>query len=140
MKTSAHDLLLRSLDSKLTPGEQEQLDKAMAQSEALRLEAEQLELLRQTVAGSVPRTFRPFFAERVLSRIRSEGSEMNPLSFFDALFATFRPLALAAVVILVVMLSFNAVRNDGEVMAGVLSSDSVGVELAFDPASDWIGE
>lgn len=141
MKFSAHDLLLRSLDAELTADEQKQLDAALAESEELRREAEQLDLLRQNVTNSTPQSFSPFFAEKVLSQIRTEKSLKNEAeSFFDALFASFRPVALAAAVIIFVLLSFNAFQNNGRVWAGVLTGESVGVELAFDPASDWIGE
>lgn len=140
MKETIHALLLRSFDSKLAAEEQARLDRALKESESLRLDQEQLKVMRSAIRQGASRSFRPFFAERVMRRIESSVQARERLDpFFESLMAVFKPVMIAAGILIVIMLSYNAVRHDGALVAGVAEPD-VSIEDAFDPAYDWIQE
>jgi len=135
------ELLLRSFDANLTPDEQILLDEALAISDTLRLEQEQINIVRDAIGQGASHSFRPFFAERVMQRIQSSVKSYERLDpFFESLMAAFRPVMIAAGVLIAIMLSYNAVRHDGALMAGVLTEPDVSLEEAFDPVYDWIQE
>lgn len=138
MDKKNHELLLKSFDAALTSEEQARLNAALSASETLRLEQERIWRMRDAVGRGAARSFRPFFAERVIQRIQTTARE-NTESFSDSLMALFRPVLIAAAVLIAVMLSYNAVRHDGALMAGVLEQD-VTLEEAFDPVYEWIEE
>ena len=73
-----------------------------------------------------------------MQRIRSvqQGTEVfDP--FFESLKNLFKPVIIAAAVLIVVMLSYNAVRHEGTLLA---SESNVTLEEAFDPVYEWIQE
>jgi anti-sigma factor RsiW len=141
MSKKISNLLLRSLDTTLTPQEQHRLNQALSRSGALRHELEQLKVMRQSIHQSGKRTFRPFFAERVMQRIETS-AQQKPAedTFFFALKKVFRPVAIAAVIFIVVILSYQAVRHDGVVFAGVVDHSDVTLDEAFDLRIEWIQE
>jgi hypothetical protein len=140
METKIHDLLLRSFDTELTKAERRRLDEALQNSAQLRLEKERIRLLREAITDQTPRSFSPFFAERVMSRIRRENASSIEVVYGDVLVSAFRPVAVVAFLLILALLSFNALRNDGAVMAGVLHGSGVGIEEAFSPSYALIEE
>lgn len=139
MKESIHDLLLRSFDSDLSAKEQKQLDEALTQSEVLRLEKEQMTILRQTIGQGGTAKFKPFFAERVMHRIQAEEAPSLSEDFFSSLNSLFRPVAFATILLIVAMVSFNAVKKD-VIISSALDSPDVSLEEVFNPMVDWIKE
>ncbi len=78
-KDTINELLLRSFDEELSPEERAGLDAALADSEALRLEKQQLEKLRNLLGGlqaEVDRTF----AGKVMSKVSISPVEATLLS------------------------------------------------------------
>jgi anti-sigma factor RsiW len=141
MNEKVYNLLLRSLDTALTPQEQHRLDQALSRSETLRLEMERLQAMRQSIRRSGKRTFRPFFAEHVMQRIESFARQKPAEeTFFFALKEVFRPVVIGAVIFIAVMLSYQAVRHDGVAFAGVADQSDVTLDEAFDLRLEWIQE
>jgi hypothetical protein len=140
METRIHDLLLRSFDDDLTSEEQRRLEVMLQSSAELRFEREQIRFLREMVSSETSQSFLPLFTERVMSRIRRDREKSIAFNFGEALSAAFCPVALGACILILLLLSFNAARNGGAVMAGVLDGSSVGVEEAFSPTYAWIEE
>lgn len=138
MSETIHALLLRSFDAELTTDEQSRLDEALADSESLKLEQEQLKIMRDAIGRGASRSFRPFFAERVMNRIQTiqqDALVFDP--FFESLKNLFKPVLITAVVLIAIMMSYNAVRHEGTLLA---SESSVTLEEAFDPVYEWIQE
>ncbi len=115
MKRSDLDLLYRSLDSSLAPGEQSRLDAALQRDQGLRDEYERLTSLRGLVEGQEKTSFRVGFSRRVMDRLASEkaagtASEtadgVSP-DFQNALSLMFRRVAVAASVAAILMLTYN---------------------------------
>ena len=115
MKRSDLDLLYRSLDSSLTPGEQSRLDEALQRDQGLRDEYERLIHLRGIVEEQESPSFQPGFTRRVMERLASE-SEPRATSvsaddatpdFQDALPMMFRRVAVAASIAAILLVTYN---------------------------------
>lgn len=115
MKRSELDLLYRSLDASLTPGEQSRLDAALRRDQGLRDEYERLIRLRGLVEGQESPAFQAGFARRVMERLATE-SEAGPASnyageaspdFENALALMFRRVAVAASIAAMLLLTYN---------------------------------
>ncbi|MCY3774164.1 MAG: hypothetical protein OXG98_19340 [Gemmatimonadetes bacterium] len=115
MKRSELDLLYRSLDSSLTPGEQDRLDEALQHDQGLRDEYERLIRLRGLIEGQESPSFQAGFTRRVMERLATE-SAAGPatdaeyeatVDFQDALSLMFRRVAMAASIAAVLLLTYN---------------------------------
>jgi hypothetical protein len=128
------ELLYRSFDDHLTVEEEEKLTEALAKSKELREERDQLSTLRKVVVTGATDSFKPFFVERVMRGISLEKKgtpEREP--FFKSLFTVFRPIAVAAVILIIVLVSLNLLNEDNLSLASAFALPEVTVEEAFDP-------
>jgi len=101
-------LLYRSFDDDLNQKEKKQLAEALKNSEELRQEKEQILAQRQVVSKSATRSFKPFFAERVMSRIKTLGEKESSVDvFYESFKAVFRHVAIAGAVILLALFIYN---------------------------------
>ena len=118
MKEKWHKLLIRSLDHPLSPEEQEVLDKALAESEALRQERDQLLKMRSSLQ-EYPYQFKPFFAGKVMHRIEQLENVVR-----SSWILAFRQVALPGIALLLLLCMF-AWWKDGsltwEIFTGVSS-------------------
>ena len=115
MKRSELDLLYRSLDASLTPGEQSRLDAALRRDQGLRDEYERLIRLRGLVEGQESPAFQAGFTRRVMERLATESGarpasdaagEASP-DFENALALMFRRVAVAASIAAIMLLTYN---------------------------------
>jgi hypothetical protein len=106
-------LLYRSLDSSLKKGEAARLGRALAGSAELRrLESDLRAMRRALVEGSV-RSFRPGFAGRAIERFRSSAElEDRSASLAGAYAAVFKRVAVAGLIVLAVLVSYNLASGD----------------------------
>ena len=120
MKRSELDLLYRSLDASLTPGEQNRLDAALRRDPGLREEYDRLVRMRSLVENQESPSFRADFSHRVMERLAAEsaaGSVSYPEGaatpeFEDALPLMFRKVAVAASVAAVLLLTYNLATSE----------------------------
>ena len=136
------ELLYRSVDDELSPGEMERLEKALGSSKELRDEKDRLRAIREAVSSGAARSFEPFFAERVMQGVRElKTPEGGQDLFFQSLFSVFRPLAATAAIFVIALLSLNLITNDSLSVASAFAMPDVTVEEAFDPtltlALEW---
>ncbi|MCY4545898.1 MAG: hypothetical protein OXD39_11730 [Gemmatimonadetes bacterium] len=115
MKRSELDLLYRSLDTSLTPGERSRLDAALQRDQGLREEYERLMHLRGLVEGRESPAFQAGFTDRVMERLATE-SAAGPASnstaeathdFQIALSLMFRRMAVAASIAAMLLMTYN---------------------------------
>ena len=104
MKGERYLLLQRALDGELTSEEERRFAIFLEESPALRLEFERARQLRALIRESTEISFAPFFSSRVMSRIRSRGTED---SFAQALAWLFRRVAITAIVLIVALTAYN---------------------------------
>ncbi len=114
-------LLFRSFEGELKEKEKKLLEKALENSKEIRQEKEEIKKLRQAVAKSAVKSFKPFFAERVITRLKAtETREENSLEgFYQSLKPIFKRLALAGSIIMLVLILYNLKIGDA------LSSEEV---------------
>ena len=135
MDKKQRDLLYRSFDDALTPKEDAQLEQALAESKSLRKEKERITALRNAVSSKAARSFEPYFADRVMQRIvQTTKKERGRETYFDALFSVFRPVVVGAIILIIVLLSYNIIRSDRVSLAGAFAEPQVTLEEAYDPS------
>ena len=131
-------LIYRSFDSELSAEEQEQLDKALALSAELRAEQAKISAIRNKVLQSKEPAFRPFFADRVMARIRSANNAAGKELFFESLISVFKPLAIAAAILIIIITSYNMNRAGQVSLEAAMALPEVALEEAFDPTLSFV--
>lgn len=106
-------LLYRSFDDDLNEKEQKQLEKALKNSERLRKEKERISAMRHTISESAVKSFKPFFAERIINRISSivEKEDILEISY-ESLKAAFQRFAIAGAVIMIALITINLIIGE----------------------------
>lgn len=127
-----YQLLLRSLDESLSEQEQAQLDAGLAQSAELRAEKEQLLALRATLEGQADAyQFKPFFAGRVMEKIRLEKNppvQAANVDFINALVLSFQRLAVPSFALICIMLAYTYFTADSLTLQAVMGISDVAPE------------
>jgi hypothetical protein len=109
----ARELLCRSFDADLDEHERTLLEEALAKSEALRDEQRFLSAQRRALSESAAKSFGPFFAERVIGRIREMENRKNAFfSIYETLMRIFPKYAFAGAVILLALILYNLSLGD----------------------------
>jgi anti-sigma factor RsiW len=101
MNPKMRELLVMSFDTELSASRRQQLDAALASSEELRAERDALVAMRASAAATAAAGFGPYFAERVMAQVSAAGEPERSM-LFD-LFTVFKPVALAGLVALAVL-------------------------------------
>ena len=130
-------LLYRSFDTSLTPEEQTILDQAMEQSEELRQEMEKIILIRKKVEASSMNTFKPFFVDRVMQRIERIKNRNYYNLLDESLFRIFKPVMIAAILLILIITSYNITSTKQLSLEGILAVPDVTLEQAFDPSLSY---
>lgn len=118
MKQDTHDRLLRLIQGDLSAEEVAQLRAEVERSPALRAELDELRalhgLLRTTVQASADDALQPFFADRLMRRLRPAPHRLAAPdeAFFEALLAWFRPVALAGLLLLFGLITYNVTLSN----------------------------
>lgn len=107
MKHSIRKLLYRSYDKALSPDEEQNLQQALDRSEEMRNEAEELEQVRELIKSAGDVQFKPLMAERVMSRLTQSTVPTPADEFFESLNRFFKPLGIAATLVLFGLLAYN---------------------------------
>lgn len=107
-------LLYLHFDGELKEKEKTLLEKALESSEEIRREKEEVTQLRQAVAESTPKSFKPFFAERVIrSLVTADNKKENSLEgFYLSLKLIFKRLAIAGSIIMLILILYNLKIGD----------------------------
>ena len=119
MNKKALELLCKSFDSELSREEKRQLEEALADSSELRQEQERIAAMRESISTGAARSFRPFFAERVMNRIASLDEVKNGAQqFFESLQFAFRRVAVVGATAIVLLAAYNFIRTGEISVAG----------------------
>ncbi|MEM6632112.1 MAG: hypothetical protein AAF694_20715 [Bacteroidota bacterium] len=102
-----YELLLNSLDGSLSPEEAERLKSALAKSDSLRAERDELMRLRNTLKDTSYQ-FKPFFPARVMNEIEQLDT---PSSLADYWLWAFRRVALPGLAILIFLILFTWLKD-----------------------------
>lgn len=120
MNKKLEKLLYKELDGTLNSVEQLKLDKALKSDAAFQAERKELLNLREMVASCKEPEFKPFFETRLMQKLNNSASEFGFQELFiETLASQFRKILVPAMVIILVIVSYNLGTAD------VISFDSV---------------
>jgi hypothetical protein len=150
------ELLYRSFDDDLSGAELAELEAALAASEDLRKQREEIASMRKAVSDSGAEGFGYMFAEKVMRRIEAEragvaervgsveraGSaelagrpaaekEAAP-SLFESLLGAFRPVAMAGAVAVLALMAYNVIDSREVSLSAALGLPETTLEEALD--------
>jgi hypothetical protein len=132
------ELLYRSFDDELSQTERKQLDEALLKSKDLREEKSRIAQMRTAISNSGQLSFKPFFAEKVIRRIRK--AQQAQESFFDSLIYVFRPVVIAVTILLLALMSFNLFNSNHKTVATAFGEPEITLEHALDPTVSLVME
>ena len=95
MDNTIKQLLYESFDRNLSNREQDVLDKALADSIELQSERTHIIEMREKLSNSNEQKFEPFFADRVMTKVRESHNQNDSNEFFEGITLLFRPVAIA---------------------------------------------
>lgn len=100
--------LIRYLTEDLPPADRAEVEARLARDDAFRTRLERLRATHRFVQTNATTAFDAGFAGRVMDRVRAERADEAPL--YDALHGLFLRVALACVLLIVALGSYNAVQ------------------------------
>ena len=115
MEQMNEDLFLQSLDGNISEEQKLQLMEAISADRTLKKNADQFLTLRTKLLRKEQESFGPFFAERIINRIKSLRKEIDYQIFFF-----FKKYQLAAIGVVVALLVLNIVLSDNLTVKSVL--------------------
>jgi len=136
MKKEERDLLIKSLDSELSASEEQALQAALNMSEELRNEKESLLEMRDALISNRGKGFSDGFEHRVMAKIHSQQKE----DFTSSLFRAFKPVAIAAILLILITASFNIWNSEQISLDGIMAINDVSPDEAFNPLNDLAEE
>jgi CRISPR/Cas system CMR subunit Cmr6 (Cas7 group RAMP superfamily) len=140
MDKKLRDLLYSSFDSNLFPEEKKFLEQALSQSKELKQEKEMISSLRKDIKRSKITSFQPYFADRVMENIRSSKQIDESEQFFESLFVFFRPIAITAAVLIIIIAGYNITTTGHLSIEGALGIPEVTVADVYDPTLALVTE
>ena len=140
MDKKLKELLYRSFDSDLDQEEQSILENALAGSRELRQEKELIESLRRDIQETKDSSFTPGFAARVMAEINRQKSANESEPLFESLFVVFRPIAIAATVLIIIIAGYNMSSTGEFSVEGALGIPEVTVDDVYDPSLALVTE
>ena len=140
MDKKLKELLYRSFDSELNAEEKRLLEEALAQSEELRQEKEMITSLRGNIKRSKSTSFNPNFVDRVIEKIQTTEKKDDSQQLFDSLYVFFRPIAIAATVLIIVIAGYNISTTGNFSLEGALGVPEVSVDDVYDPVLALVSE
>ena len=103
MKPECEELMMRALGDEMSPAQREAFAALLAGDAGLRAEFERLRRVQELVSRTRADAFEPFFATRVLARIRARRQE----SLADGLVRLFRPLVPLSLLVALALVALN---------------------------------
>jgi hypothetical protein len=131
-------LINKSLDTDLSRKEAIQLNKELLQSEDLLKKYSQIESIREAISISTDAEFRPGFEERLIRKIQFIKKEKYYFTWSDSLVLSFRRIALTAVIVLIVLVSYNLSNGNKYSLESLLGINDTSIEHAYDPLQNLI--
>lgn len=124
--------MMRALAGELSEAEAGAFAQRLKEDAALRAEWRDLERVQGLLQAERTQSFQPFFAARVVQRVRAKQSE----SLIDGLLWLFRPLAPAAALV-ALLIAFNnwsdyaPADGAGSVLEAVFAVDPISLDAAY---------
>jgi hypothetical protein len=125
-------LLYRSFEEQLNQEEYNKLEDGLENSFELREEKEKIIRIRRILQTDKIDTFKPFFADRVMNKLEAAGKDLEEDSLFESLFFLFKPVAIAATALIIVIACYNIVSTGQFSLEGAMGIPEVTVDDAYE--------
>lgn len=129
-------LLYESFDRGLNERERNILNAALAESARLRKEKEDIMQMRNELSSQNGQKFKPFFVDQVMNEIRAWKDQKDSNEYFDYISVLFRPVAIAATILIIALVSLNFIKSDRVSLEGAIAVPEVTITDAYDPIVD----
>lgn len=135
------ELLYKSFDAALTESEAKLLKVGLENSPKLLDEYNRLAEIRSLTAQSAHTVFKPFFEDRVISRIEQLNREENGITgLANSLVFSFKQIGLTALILFVLLFAYNINSGNSRSLKVILGMEDTGIEYyAFDPVQNLLG-
>lgn len=137
MDDKIKQLLYDSFERQLSSNEQDLLDKALADSSELQAAREDIIEMRKRLSDLKEQKFESFFADRVMSKIREIPEQNGSNEFFENIALFFKPVAITATVIIIIVASLNLMQGDQISLESVIAAPDVTISDAYDPIVEY---
>jgi len=131
MDNKLRNLLYRSFDEELKPEEKQRLENALKNSSEIQNEKKRILAVRKTIANSSIKSFKPFFAERIIHQLQEQ--EQAQESLWDVLLFAFRPVAIGAIILLIGLMSYNIIKSEKISITSAFAEPELTLEQVLDP-------
>lgn len=141
MNKKIEKLIYKSLDGALSKNEADILEKELQESVNLRNEYKLIKETRKMVSENAVFSFEPFFEERVLQKMNEpEAKETNGIFEINLIPLTFRKIALAALIVLAILITYNLNSGNNYSIENLLGISHTNIEYAFNPINIYVGQ
>jgi hypothetical protein len=139
-KKELQKLIYKSFDAPLTTEEKELLESELKASAELMEEYQSLFSLRGAVRNSARDTFEPFFEERLLSNLERSMKNEKAYDYISTpLFNSFGKIAAAAIIILIILISYNLNNGNNYSINNLLGKSETNLASVYDPLQNTLG-
>jgi hypothetical protein len=125
-------LLYRSFEEQLTSEENNLLKEGLKNSSELREEERKISKLRNIIKKEKVSAFKPFFADRVMNEIEAFVKDREEDTFFESLFFLFKPIAIAATALIIIIAGYNITSSGQFSLEGAIGIPEVTLDDAYD--------
>lgn len=116
-------LLYKSFEQKLSEKEKKKLDKLLSESESLRNEQNEILEMREGLFHINVSGFKPEFENEIIEKMNS--SKFSRKIYFEQLEYSFKKIAFAVIVIIILALGYNYQRYGSLDLQGILGIEKV---------------
>ncbi|TFG94553.1 MAG: hypothetical protein E4H13_14715 [Calditrichales bacterium] len=134
------DLVYRSFDGKLSEQETARLQQGLTSSAELQNFQAQVSRMRDRVKSLPEPVFSYRFTEKVMQKIISAGQIDTQELFFNTIFRLFKPVAVGALMLILVIAVFNMASIGDISVEAALGVPDISLEDTFDPVISLIAE
>ncbi len=130
------EILLKSFDAELTPQEQKLLADALQQSKELRKEKQEIEQMRNRLAGQEA-SFRSGFVDRVMDRLKTEPTASPKTIEMYSIFKRVAIVGIAAIIALLFVIYYIDGSLTLDAVLGISAYSPDGAELSVMNLQDY---
>lgn len=137
MDNKIKQLLYESFDRELSEQEKTILNVALADSEELQKEKETIIQMRDKLSNQAEQRFSGSFVNRVMSEIQKLSEQKENYEFFENVYMLFRPVIIAATVLIIAMVSLNFLKSEQISLEGAIAVPDVTISDAYNPVINF---
>ena len=137
MDNKIKQLLYESFDRELNEKEKVILNVALTDSEELQKEKENIIRMREKLSNQTEQRFGTSFVDRVMNKVQKISKQKDRYEFFENIYLRFRPVVIAATILIITMVSLNFLKREQISLEGAIAVPEVTLSDAYDPITNF---